>query len=171
MKISPTEFTKRETVLLEGLSGQEVLGYDVSLMPNGPLFHIIVEHYQDGVKQENVLEITDPISEDQALKSILITRETTEQSFTVKALTYNEDGFSSMESNGEYNEANSSAVFEKLEEEVTFKLNEQVAIGMTIEDDGDELTSGVLQEDDPRFQESISKYQDVFIYKIFVSKE
>ena len=65
MKISPTEFTKRETVLLEGLSGQEILGYDVSLMPNGPLFHIIVEHYQDGVKQENVLEITDPISEDQ----------------------------------------------------------------------------------------------------------
>ena len=76
-----------------------------------------------------------------------------------------------MESNGEYKEANSSALFEKLEEEVTFKLNEQVIIGMAIEDDSDELMSGILQEDDPRFQESISKYQDVFVYKIFVSKE
>ncbi|MBZ5749716.1 hypothetical protein [Metabacillus rhizolycopersici] len=171
MKISPTEYTKRETLLIEGLSGQEVLGYDVSAIPSGHLFHIIVEHYHDGVKQENVAESADTILDDQELKSILLTREKTDKTFSVKALTYYGDGYNRMASNGEYEEANSSAIFEKLEEEVTFKLNEQVIIGMTIEDDGDELTSGVLQEDDPRFQESISKYQDVFVYKIFVSKE
>ncbi|MGM0874236.1 MAG: hypothetical protein ACQEWV_05450 [Bacillota bacterium] len=171
MKMSPTEFTKRETIILEGISGHEVLGYDITSIPNDHLLHIIVEQYHDGVIQENVFDTASTISKEEKINSILISREKTENDFTIKALTLNDNGFSSMVTNGEYKKANSSSLFTQLEEEVTFTLNEEVVIGMAIEDDGNELMNGTLQKDDPRFQETIDTYQDVFIYKVFVSKD
>jgi hypothetical protein len=171
MKISPTEFTKREIAILDGLAGKEVLAYEVSSIPNNHVIHIIVEHYHDGVKQENVTDIADTIIEEQKLESFLIAREATEKIFSIKTLTLYENGVNSMVANGEYKKANSSSLFNKLEEEFNFTLDQEVVIGMTIEDDDNELMSGTLHEDDPRFQETINKYQDVFIYKIYVSKD
>ncbi|QNF26208.1 hypothetical protein [Metabacillus elymi] len=169
MKISPTDFSKREIKLLEGLMGQEVLGYDVKSIPNEHLLNIIVEHYHDGVKQENVVEMADSL--ENRLESIVITKEKTDKSFTFKTIVLYENGFNSMVSNGVYEEVNASSLFKKLEEEVTFTLNEEIIIGLAIEDNGNKLMNGTLKEDDPRFQEIIDLYQDVFVYKVSVSKE
>ncbi|MBO1512344.1 hypothetical protein [Metabacillus bambusae] len=171
MKISPTDFSKRETILLEGLMGQEVLGYDVKSIPNEHLLNIIVEHYHDGVKQENVVEMADSILEENNLETIVITREKTDKGFTFKTIVLYENGFNSMVSYGESEEVNASSLFKKLEEEITFTLNEEIIIGLVIEDNGNELMSGTLKENDPRFQEIIDLYQDVFVYKVSVSKE
>jgi hypothetical protein len=171
MKISPTDFSKRETILLEGLMGHEVLGYDVKSIPNEHLLNIIVEHYHDGVKQENVVELADSILEENNLESIVITREKIDKGFTFKTIVLYENGFNSMVSNGEYEEVNASSLLKKLEEEITFSLNDEIIIGLVIEDSGNELMSGTLKEDDPRFQEIIDLYQDVFVYKVSVTKE
>ncbi|OAS85124.1 hypothetical protein [Metabacillus litoralis] len=169
MKISPTDFSKREIKLLEGLMGQEVLGYDVKSIPNEHLLNIIVEHYHDGVKQENVVEMADSL--ENKLESIVITKEKTDKGFTFKTIVLYENGFNSMVSNGVYEEVNASSLFKKLEEEVKFTLNEEIIIGLAIEDNGNKLMKGTLKEDDPRFQEIIDLYQDVFVYKVSVSKE
>ena len=162
MSISPTELTSREKSILEGVIGQEILSYDVSSLPNDHQLRLTVEHYHNGEKQNHVANMSSSITAKDKPHTLFFSREKTDEGYTIHALVLSENGVSAMEAYKEYNTKNSSSLFKKLEE---------IIVGVTIEDSGNEIITGSLQEDDPRFKEVIAKYQDVFVYKVSVSKD
>ncbi|MFV2050938.1 hypothetical protein KDJ21_013320 [Metabacillus litoralis] len=171
MSISPTELTSREKSILEGVIGQEILSYDVSSLPNDHQLRLTVEHYHNGEKQNHVANMSSSITAKDKPHTLFFSREKTDEGYTIHALVLSENGVSAMEAYKEYNTKNLSLLFKKLEEEITFNTNEEIIVGVTIEDSGNEIITGSLQEDDPRFKEVIAKYQDVFVYKVSVSKD
>ncbi|GAA0295534.1 hypothetical protein GGQ92_000632 [Gracilibacillus halotolerans] len=180
--IQPMEMTEREYDIFRAAGTDNTLAYDIYFPNDADLelhLHYWIEHYQNGIQQDNLIENSFILVSGVNKYSFILVESPVYEKTEIVYNTYrasllgdrkgNQIGaiFSSVP-----RYPNNLSSFEDLSVRKSIKLNEELILATKIESvDGKVDFTGILDESDPNFQTMLDDADHAYIYKIKIKSK
>ncbi|UTR10111.1 hypothetical protein MM300_19880 [Evansella sp. LMS18] len=179
--IEPMQLTEKESDILDGM-GENALGFDLTVPADvqGFTLNYRIEHYYEGVKQQDVIDASITSRAENPIESFILNEITvfdptdaSRMGYVYHGITLNEMGHGGRQhSFYPFHRVNSLNQSDELRSKTTAELNEEVTIATRVEDKDDNIEHrGVFDESSSEYEMMIQDNTDVFIFKLQIESD